>query len=140
MRRLFARHRCSHPQSLKEQMATTQINGATKVCFQKSFGHQEHSSSRHHVHTQYSIYTCNSNKEYGHGSGFSVSHHYQNGKSWLSRSQSSVCAKPPLFLGHPFPFARVLSNQEACATGVHHSLPNVTFRTAVYSPSPSRVT
>ena len=68
MRGTFARHHYSHSQLLKEQMTTTQINVATEV-FQKCFG-QERCSSRHHVHTQYSIDTCNSNRKYDHSPGF----------------------------------------------------------------------
>ena len=69
MRRLFACHHCSHSRHLKEEVRATQINVATEV-FKIFFRQQEWCSSRYHIHTQCSIDSCNSNREYCLSPGF----------------------------------------------------------------------
>ena len=119
MRRLFACHHSSHSQFLKEQMSTTQINVTTEV-FQKFFRQQERCSSRHHVYTQCSIDTSNSNRGLAIVLVSSVPSLPKTEKSWLFQTS---CSTSPTFCEHPPPTFRQYFVQSRSVSILCQSLP-----------------
>ena len=79
-----------------------------------------------HTHTQYSIDSCNSNREYSQSPGFQcliVAKTERHG----FRKLDPLVVQTPFSCEHPFPLLKsTLSNQETRASCVNHSLANVT--------------
>ena len=110
MRRLFTCHQGLESELLKEQKSTVQVSVAAEV-FQKFFRQQERCSSRYHMHTQYSIDTCNSNTEYGQSSSVLIVTKTE-GHGLLELDP--LRAQTPSSCEHPVPFFEsTLSSQEA---------------------------
>ena len=104
MRRLFTCHQGLESELHKEQKSTVQVSVAAEV-FQKFFRQQERCSSRYHMHTQYSIDTCNSNTEYGQSSSVSS----LPKRKVMAFSSWTLCVlKPHLRVSILYHFSRVL--------------------------------
>ena len=110
----FSKNRCPRPRSMWQPRSLKKI-----------LRQQEWRSTRHHIHAQYSIDSCDSNRLKTQSPGFQCLIVAKTESHGL-RKLDPLCGQTPSSCEHPFPLLKsTLSDQETRASCVNHTLANV---------------
>ena len=124
----------SHSQLLEEQVPTAKVNVATKVFQKKSFDNKSGALPGTTCTRSTPFGPSNSNREYDQSHGFQCSIVTKRKVMAFSSWILSLRAQAPFSGEHPFPFFEsALSNLEARASCVNHSIPKFTWGVVISS-------